>query len=154
MASPNSLICDLVSPSTMSPSSPDSASRIAEMQSLLAEYSTDFPSHPPRNAALPTPSGAVVLVTGTTGSLGCHILETLARAPSVSRVYAVNRADRGGRGLQERQAEALRDKGIDAGLLDMGKVVLVEADLTKKYFGLSEESFRKVGCRRLWVTSV
>ena len=129
----------------MAPFGPDANARIAEMRSFLAEYTADFPARPPQAVTSPAPSGMVVLVTGTTGSLGCHILETLARASSVSRVYAVNRADRGGRGLLERQAEALRDKGIDAGLLDTGKVVLVEADLTKKHFGLPEEEFRKVG---------
>lgn len=131
----------------MPQSSLDSTARIAEMQALFVKYASDFPARPARTAASESsdPSGTVVLVTGTTGFLGCHILDTLARAPSVSRVYAVNRADRGGRGLRERQAEALRDKGIDRDLLDVGKVVLVEADLTKRHFGLPEVDFREVG---------
>ena len=129
----------------MSPSSFESTAtaRVAEMQALLAEYTTDFPVRTVQAGAATSP--AVVLVTGTTGSLGCHLLETLVRAESISRVYAVNRADRGGRGLWERQAEALRDKGINPGLLHGGKVVLVEADLTKKHFGLPDEDFGKVG---------
>ena len=129
----------------MSPSSLDSTAtaRVAAMQALLAEYTADFPARPVQAGATAFP--VVVLVTGTTGSLGCHILETLARADSISRVYAVNRVDRRGRGLGMRQAEALKDKGIDPGLLDGRKVVLIEADVTKKYFGLPEEDFRKVG---------
>lgn len=133
----------------MSQSRLQSTARIAEMQALLTKYTADFPSRPAQTAASTGPTEAVVLVTGTTGWLGCYLLEALTRAPSVSRVYAVNRADRGGRGLRERQGEALRDKGIDGNLLDVGKVVLVEADLTKKHFGLPEVDFREVG-RIVW----
>ncbi|KZT63346.1 NAD(P)-binding protein [Daedalea quercina L-15889] len=123
------------------------AARIHATQTLLAKYTSHLPPRPPPSTDTfhsRTLSGSVVLVTGTTGSLGCHLLETLVCASSVSRIYAVNRRDRGSRKLRERQAEALRERGIDEDTLASKKVVLVEADLTKSHFGLPEEEYREM----------
>lgn len=67
------------------------------MVAMVAEYSTDFPVHSPRGAPAAKTVDEVVLVSGTSGRLGAHLLAQLLARPSVVRVYAVNRPSKGGR---------------------------------------------------------
>ncbi|PCH45131.1 NAD(P)-binding protein [Wolfiporia cocos MD-104 SS10] len=83
----------------------------------------------------------VVLLTGSTGSLGCHLLEAMVSSLSISRVYAFNRQARNGTDLRTRQAAALEERGINPTILDTPKVVLLEGDLTKKNWGLAAEIY-------------
>jgi hypothetical protein len=53
--------------------------------------------------------GAVVLVTGATGSLGSHIVQKLAEDPSVSQVVCLNRRRAGSGGLKETHRHGIRD---------------------------------------------
>ncbi|CCL99861.1 uncharacterized protein FIBRA_01886 [Fibroporia radiculosa] len=107
---------------------------IAAMHTMVAKYGADFPSRP-ENMFDP-PSGDIVFVTGTTGSLGCYLLEALATDPSIARVYAFNRPSKKGVSLSERQNSELGDRGIDTRILRLKKVVLLEGDLTKPAWGL------------------
>ncbi|KAK0504442.1 hypothetical protein EDD18DRAFT_1133755 [Armillaria luteobubalina] len=61
----------------------------------------------------------VVLLTGSTGSLGCFLLARLAKDPEVKRVVCINR--RGGR---ERQEAEMKRRG--AGTIDWYKIHMVE----------------------------
>ncbi|KAF8074144.1 hypothetical protein FPV67DRAFT_1409809 [Lyophyllum atratum] len=79
--------------------------------------------------------GGAVLVTGTTGSLGCHMMSLLANNPDISHVYAVNRVHAGGATLLQRQIKAMEENGLDLSLLSNGKVTLVEADFAKQLWG-------------------
>ncbi|KAF9012818.1 acetyl-CoA synthetase-like protein [Hymenopellis radicata] len=69
-----------------------------------------------------------VLVTGTTGSLGCHLLATLLADPHVEAVVAVNRP--GAVTVEMRQRDAFLNHGLDAGLLESPKLSLFEIDLS------------------------
>ncbi|KAJ7930505.1 hypothetical protein B0H13DRAFT_2532734 [Mycena leptocephala] len=100
------------------------------MQSMVAKYTHDFP---PR----------VVLVTGTTGELGCYLLQNLLADDRVVRVYALNRPTRH-RILRERQASALVDRGLVADLVDSPKLCLLEGDLTGSHFGLSASVYEEM----------
>ncbi|KAJ7066919.1 hypothetical protein C8F01DRAFT_1340925 [Mycena amicta] len=73
-------------------------------------------------------SGQTVLVTGTTGVLGTHILVELLARPDVSRVYALNR----GTASLERQAAALEEQGFDPSLASSPKAFFVEGELEDK----------------------
>ncbi|PBK63110.1 acetyl-CoA synthetase-like protein [Armillaria solidipes] len=61
----------------------------------------------------------VVLLTGSTGSLGCFLLARLAKDPEVKRVVCINR--RGGR---ERQETEMKRRG--AGVIDWYKIHMLE----------------------------
>ena len=93
----------------------------------------DEASPPP----LPPPQGFVVLLTGSTGNLGCFLLAQLAKDPGVSKVVCLNRACSGS-SIHQRQKEALESRGACLSFEDWAKVVLLEADLTKVDFGLGE----------------
>ncbi|KAF7330994.1 putative polyketide synthase [Mycena venus] len=85
-----------------------------------------------------------VMVTGTTGVLGAHILYELLLRDDVCCVYALNRGDRAGRSLRERQIWALSKYGLDGSLATSSKLVLVEGDLESENLGLDGELKKKI----------
>ncbi|KAL4248625.1 Adenylate-forming Reductase [Abortiporus biennis] len=94
--------------------------------------------------------GEIILLTGTTGGLGCNMLAHLSRDPTVTRIYALNRTAKGSDlnshskiSLEERQLEAMKRRGLEDECL-LSKVVLVEADLSKPQFGLSFELYEEL----------
>ncbi|PBK97000.1 acetyl-CoA synthetase-like protein [Armillaria gallica] len=103
-------------------------SRVKAMHAMVKKYSTGLPTSiggmPPLAA-----SSKIVLLTGTTGSLGSHILASLVLDTSVDRIYAVNRP--GKLALLDRQREAFVSRGLNVGLLDSDKVVLVQVDISE-----------------------
>ncbi|GJE97864.1 acetyl-CoA synthetase-like protein [Phanerochaete sordida] len=115
--------------------------RIAYMESVADEFvqkvsglrRTSVPAPPPAEE-----HGAVVLLTGSTGSLGSALLHELASSPAVAKVYALNRA--GSRPLGERQEVGLRRLGAEMGGL-WAKVELLEGELGAPRFGLSDEEY-------------
>ena len=114
---------------------------IDAMHKMVEKYSQGFPIHNPQHDEVPI--GDTILVTGTTGGLGCALLSQLSRAPEVVKIYALNRT--GKRRLEERQRESLRDRGYDAeAILQSSKVVLLEADLAQPMLGLSENIYTEV----------
>ncbi|KAJ7622628.1 putative aminoadipate reductase [Mycena polygramma] len=81
--------------------------------------------------------GAVVLLTGSTGGLGSHILQILLRLASVERVYAFNR--KGRTSVSDRQREAFTDRALDIGLLSSPKLVHLEGDTSSPDLGLPSD---------------
>ncbi|KAI0734153.1 hypothetical protein C8Q72DRAFT_770789 [Fomitopsis betulina] len=119
------------------------AGRIDAMRAMVAKYTYDFPVHKPDPSVRRT-KGDVVLVTGTTGSLGCHLLSQLFANDEVERIYALNRPSRDQLPLRERQRSALIDRGLDAGVLDSEKVVLLEGEIVEPRFGMGEKVYEEL----------
>ncbi|TDL22741.1 acetyl-CoA synthetase-like protein [Rickenella mellea] len=108
-----------------------------EMQTLVEKVAHSFPTHTPSLCIAPQGRGDVVLVTGTTGCLGAHILTELARDPSVTRVYALNRVDaQKTLNARERQLNTLTKYDMDFSAIDYAKVVFLEGELSKPDLGL------------------
>ncbi|KAJ6594686.1 acetyl-CoA synthetase-like protein [Mycena capillaripes] len=108
----------------------------ALVEKMIAKYSKGFDEvaiHEKRRSS----GGAVVLLTGSTGGLGSHILEILLGVSSVERVYAFNR--RGRTSISERQSEAFVDRALDGELLASGKLVYLEGDTTRADLGLPSD---------------
>lgn len=116
--------------------------RVARIQAVASEFVGKVvslvPSATISEGTASDVLGAVVLLTGSTGSLGSAILYELATADDVSRVYALNRG--GGSELRKRQEEGLKRLGVDLGER-WEKVNLLEADLGRDMFGLNEEAY-------------
>ncbi len=127
------------------------AARIAQMENMLNKYSAEFKKPQwTSSQAESTRTGETMLITGTTGRLGSHLLSQMLHNPEVVRVYALNRGAPGDSAkVQERQAEAFKMWGLDESLL-ASKVSFHTADLTLPYFGLDEATFVEVS--RLPVT--
>ncbi|KAJ7636836.1 putative aminoadipate reductase [Roridomyces roridus] len=101
----------------------------AAMEAMITRYSGGLDASIPHKPKTVDDEGAVVLLTGTTGALGSHILAMLLASDSVKRVYALNR--RGSTAVAERQGAAFLDRSLDRALLDSGKLVYLEGDTSK-----------------------
>ncbi|KAF8215632.1 putative nonribosomal peptide synthetase [Mycena galopus ATCC 62051] len=106
----------------------------ATVEKMIAKYSTGFEATPLHESSGSSSRGTVVLLTGSTGGLGSHILEILLSLPSVERVYAFNRKGRSP--MSERQRDAFVDRALDLTLLASDKLVYLEGDTAKEDLGL------------------
>ncbi|KAL7278804.1 hypothetical protein ACG7TL_007815 [Trametes sanguinea] len=127
------------------------AKRLEEMKELVAKYTKDW-SAPQWKAnsdghanLKPTPSGETIVLTGSTGRVGSHILSQLLQKPEVVRVHALNREPTGeAANLTERQRKAFQTWGLDSDLLSSEKLSFHPTDLDKPKFGLSEETYAEI----------
>ncbi|SJL02272.1 uncharacterized protein ARMOST_05598 [Armillaria ostoyae] len=105
----------------------DAPSHVDAMHKMVQKYSKNFPAivAEKRFRALTLGVDKVVLVTGTTGGLGCHILANLVLDETVKHIYAVNRP--GTVPVTKRQQQTFADHGLE---VDMEKVTMLEADLS------------------------
>lgn len=87
------------------------------------------------------PEASVVLLTGSTGSLGTHVLARLISSFNVQAIYCLNRASTQTT-LKQRQQSMFKTQGLDVTLLDSPKVFLIEGNMTEERFGLEDHLFR------------
>ncbi|THU98749.1 acetyl-CoA synthetase-like protein [Dendrothele bispora CBS 962.96] len=114
-----------------------SKQKIEIMETMVSKYSNGLPS-----LNIQQRSNRVMLITGTTGALGCHILATLLADAEVSRIYAFNRKRESFTPL-ERQIQAFNEREIDTEQLRTcgSKLVLLDADLTRDGFGIDSKIY-------------
>lgn len=99
-----------------------------------------MPNGSPADSGSASARGDVVLLTGSTGALGSHILESLVLDPSIAKVYALNRRDmRGARSVYIRQSASFKDRDLDFVALNSEKVMLLEGDATEEHLGLHDQ---------------
>ena len=113
----------------------DDEDEIKEMETMIKKYST-FEQHVPGSS--PAPEGHVVILTGSTGSLGAHILALLLTQSDVRNIYCLVRDEK----PQERVLEALRQRGLR--VPDTTLLVALTSDLSRKDLGLSPKIFNKL----------
>lgn len=113
----------------------DEEDEIQKMKAMIKKYST-FEKHIPGSS--PTPGGHVVVLTGSTGSLGAHILALLLSRSDVRKVYCLVR----GENPQDRVLDELRQRRLD--VPDTMLLVALTSDLSKENLGLSHETFDKL----------
>lgn len=113
-----------------------------EIQAMINKYSADFPVfkiyHPPT-------AGIVVLLTGSTGALGCHILATLLSNDSVVEVITVNR----GYNVAERQRAAFESRGIPTDMLSSNKLTSLAGQMKEANLGLNDTKLSHVCASQL-----
>ncbi|KAI0743085.1 acetyl-CoA synthetase-like protein [Daedaleopsis nitida] len=129
------------------------AAAIERMRAMLAKYSAGMQRGFPElanghanghaNGSAYGAAGAeTVLVTGTTGRLGSHLLAQLLERSDVRKVYALNREPAGSvQASKKRSWEAFRQWGLDEALLEGGRVVFYAVDLAKPRFGLDQAAY-------------
>ncbi|KAF2137213.1 uncharacterized protein K452DRAFT_236204 [Aplosporella prunicola CBS 121167] len=102
------------------------------MTEMIKKYTEDLPQSAAPLPALPEKE--TVLLTGSTGSLGNYVLETLIASPSVEKVYCLNRSD----SAEKRQAQSFTERDVPA---DFSKVTFLRTDFSQPRFGLSQEVY-------------
>ncbi|KAK1220934.1 hypothetical protein PQX77_016274, partial [Marasmius sp. AFHP31] len=92
-----------------------------------------------------TVDGRVVLLTGSTGSLGCMLLDTLSADSSVRKVICLNRPRHGGLdAIRKQQIDALEKRGVVIPPERSDKVVFIEAQTSMDNLGLDESQYLRV----------
>ncbi|KAI5121945.1 hypothetical protein M0805_002017 [Coniferiporia weirii] len=100
-----------------------------ELQALVSKYTTAFPEFKPSPVRqLNRADGDVVLLTGSTGSLGSNILAKLIQNAGVVHVYTMSRPSSSGTSVKERHVAAFTREGLDVELLDDPKVEFLQGD--------------------------
>lgn len=111
----------------------------ATVKLLLEKYSASIPKAP---SATKIPStSVVVLLTGSTGNVGSHVLASLLSEPRISKVYTLNR--RAAR--TDRQKVAFEERGISVDLLSHTKLTQLFGDVALPNFGVDDHMYREVG---------
>jgi thioester reductase-like protein len=107
-------------------------SRDSIMRAMIDKYTTALSAR------------ATVVLTGSTGSLGTHVLKALLRDPNTATVFCLNRSS----DAEERQREALCDHGeMDLLPLLSAKARFMQADFGRTDIGLSAEELTDIRTR-------
>ena len=111
--------------------------RITQMASLVHNYTEDLPQVPPRQHPLPNASELNVVLTGSSGSLGTHLLRSLLDDPKIAKVYCLNRSVDG----RKKQGGSFKKLGLE---IDLSRVDFMKADYGEKQLGLSDALFNEL----------
>ncbi|EKM60508.1 uncharacterized protein PHACADRAFT_246502 [Phanerochaete carnosa HHB-10118-sp] len=113
---------------------------VDEIQAMISKYTAGL--HTARaGKATDVGTAPVVLLTGSTGNIGSHILAYLLAEPRVARVYALNRPSAD---PHERLASAFRERGLSEEALKSLRLVLLVGNATRERFGLEEAQYTEV----------
>ncbi|KAI0965552.1 hypothetical protein F4678DRAFT_485201 [Xylaria arbuscula] len=111
-------------------------------QDLVRKY-TQFSDIEPGSKAK-VPEKEVVLLTGATGTIGCHVVHYLAGQPSVDRVYCLVRAEEDAVAKQ-RITKAIADAKLnDLDVFQMSKIISLAAVLGEPRLGLTDQLYEVV----------
>jgi nucleoside-diphosphate-sugar epimerase len=103
------------------------------MQAIFDKWSLNLPkAKQPHSLEARKPS--VVLLTGSTGSLGSYILDLLIRMPNVQKIYCLNRKHDG----EIQQTKSSKSKGLQT---RFQKVTFLQCDLSQPSLGLQEDTY-------------
>ncbi|KAF3766625.1 hypothetical protein M406DRAFT_38109 [Cryphonectria parasitica EP155] len=116
-----------------------SCSREDEVNGYVSAFSEGFSIPIPSatrfdKTEAPSSRTRSVLVTGATGSLGCHLVAYLANLDEVQTVYCLNR--RGGGDPLARQTASLQSKQLALDATAQSKVKVFEGDAAQPLLGL------------------
>ncbi len=118
---------------------PGQKERVADMASLFEEFTRSLPPAEQVPSLEPRVKGIVVALTGSTGSLGSYLLESLLIDQVVSHIYCLNRSIV----ARRRWEESL--KGRDAEKASKAaNVTFLTMDFAKPRLGLGDDDFARL----------
>jgi thioester reductase-like protein len=110
------------------------------MESLVNKYTAEIPA-PKWETSSESRREEAILLTGSTGRLGCYILNQLTEKENVVKIYALNRPSAIGLSAETRQKDALRTWGLS---VNSEKIVFLEYDPSKDKLGLTDDIYSTV----------
>lgn len=140
-----SAVAGLVDPS--SGSVVDEKDRAEHIVEYIEKYSANLPQRA-NDARRDLPDELSVLLTGSTGNLGSHIVAALLADPHIARVYTLDRPNSGSCS-EDRLKHAFADRGLPLALLSNGKLRTLTGELHTEYFGLEPPTLDEVRRRAL-----
>ena len=121
---------------------PRQVSANASIRHIIAKLENEFHSWPPRspNATYPPASRDTILLTGSTGSLGTALLETLFCSSRVQKIYAMVR----GPNHVAKLRDSLIKRGIDPFILKGGKIQVLNFSMQDPLLGLDIDTYQRL----------
>ncbi|KAI1454970.1 hypothetical protein F4805DRAFT_460210 [Annulohypoxylon moriforme] len=115
--------------------------RESDAEKYVTKYSEGFtePLSPNRPGVSQARSGLVIFITGTTGSLGSHLVEQFSLRPDVDKIVCLNR--RSNKPVEERQQEAFSSRGICLPREAKAKLWVLDTNAAKPNLGLPESEY-------------
>ena len=115
--------------------------RTTEMAALVEKITRDLPSAPQQTEKLPVMTKLTVVLTGSTGSLGGHLLRAILEYSNIAKVYCLNRfAD-----AQVRHQNWFANASLDNEYNMNGqKAEFIRVDFSRRDFGLPVTQFDKL----------
>lgn len=108
------------------------------IEALINKYTKGLSSPIILKQKMCTPSKHVVLLTGSTGSLGSYLLSDLLRDDTVTTVYCLNRSA----GASVRQMKSFRQKGLNTDALC--RVKFLQCSLSDERLGIPAASYTEM----------
>ena len=111
-------------------------SRTAKMAALVKNFTEDLPQKFPRIKG----SNLHIILTGSTGSLGSHLLRVLVKNQLVSKVYCLNRSSN----AQSRQEIKYAEQGQS---VDLTKAEFLHVDFGSPNLNLSSTKYQELALK-------
>ncbi|WDK21068.1 male sterility protein [Colletotrichum graminicola] len=111
----------------------------AAMEELYRKMTKDLVHATPARPE-PAKDQQTVILTGSTGNMGCYLLDEMIRNPSIKKVICFNRSNDGGAG---KQAKAMDERGLQQPEKS-GKVEFFRTSLSQPRMGLSQEVYSRL----------
>ena len=107
-----------------------------QLQHILDDAKKDIPlnSRPPSSV---DKEHVTIMLTGSTGSLGSYILDTLINHPAITKIYCLNRSE----DSQEKQKAVYRIRGLST---DFKKAIFLQSNIAKTRLGLEIQTYLTV----------
>ena len=119
----------------------DGTTRSAEaIKAMVAKYTADLPS-PHAAQAKAHKGNPVVLLTGSTGNIGSHILASLLSEGGIGKIYTLNRSSAD---PSSRLKQAFEERGLPVKLLEDPRLVSLFGDINEDNFALEASQYKEV----------
>lgn len=123
----------------------ESARPSAKIDDMIKKYSSGLPVNIAQKKTRRSIIGPViVLLTGSTGGLGSHMLASMVTNPQFKKIYAFNRPSLKMASIYDRHNTMFKKHGLDARLIDDQKIVYLCGDATKANLGISAHMYGEV----------
>ena len=133
-----SAVAALIDPS--SDSMDFQSSRTQYMDELVQKYTLSLPAKRERHQNA-SDSQITVLLTGSTGNIGSHILAALLGDKRITKVFTLNRPSTAN---EDRLVTAFQDRNLPVELLSNSKLSSLIGDISQDDFALSPQSYEEV----------
>ncbi|KAL4894587.1 hypothetical protein BDV59DRAFT_200924 [Aspergillus ambiguus] len=117
----------------------DDIPRNEKIEQLVQKYTANLTTNRDRQLSSQAAYPSVVVLTGSTGSLGTYILHDLIKTPTIAKVYCLNRSH-----AEIRQQKSFSEKGLDVSPDEWAKIEFLQAALGESQFGLEQAKYKEI----------